>query len=324
MNRRFDHLVNEYLNGVVSAVALLSRSGIPIPHIKESWVRAGFPKVGVLDGGVAYFKHGVGCEVALNSGVVDFDFGDNGEIDDIELFRLVKFSKENLSKYGYAKKSEIEEDFKNAVDSGFLTCFKFNTYHLTGRTRLQAKDVDCRLPGDLLPPIDKDIILTIHSHNFLPANLMRQNYQGLDSRWDDFGRLSGDEEVNYRIYLFTWLGFLFETCKWFKKKNIRRLLRDERPEMFRELTDLAESVIKMASSHECYLQDFRNNVFHFPTSEAVHDYFDKQDERLLWSHELHEIFSTFFSRYRVLCTVHYALNGRKGELRSFIPEDLRS
>lgn len=321
MNKNLTFLIDDYLNSVTSAVSLMNRSGIPVPYSRESWVKAEFPGLGELDGGIPYLKHGAGCEVSLKTGIIDFDFGRNGEIDEIESFRLLQFAGENLAKYGLTSKLEVEKLFKEAVESGHLTCVEYSTYHITDRPRLRAREVDPRLPGDSLPPSDQDIILTIHLHNFLSADLMYRNYKKLDFEWDRVGKISSDDQVSFRIYLFTWLGFLSETCKWLRKKNIRRLLRNERPESFRELVEKADSIIRMASEHEYHLQEFRNNVFHLPKLEITRDYFDDHAERLSWSHQLHKNLSTFFSRYRVLCTVHYALNGRKGELRSFLPDE---
>lgn len=321
MNKSLTYLIDDYLNSVTSAVSLMSRSGIPIPYSRESWVKAELPKIGELDGGIPYLKHGAGCEVSLKTGIIDFDFGRSGEIDEIEYFRLLQFAGKNLAKYGFTSEAEVEKSFKYAVESGCLTCVEYSTYHITDRPRLRAREIDPRLPGDSLPPNDQDIILTIHLHNFLPAELMYRNYKQLDRDWGESGKISCDDEVDCRIYLFTWLGFLSEACKWFKRKNIRRLLRNERPEAFKELIEKADTIIRMASRHERHLQEFRNNVFHLPDFEITRDYFNDHAERLPWSHQLHKNLSTFFSRYRVLCTVHYALNGRKGELRSFLPNE---
>lgn len=51
------------------------------------------PFRGQLEGGISYFKHGIGCAVGLATGTVDFDFGDDGEIDGVDLDRLTGFAR---------------------------------------------------------------------------------------------------------------------------------------------------------------------------------------------------------------------------------------
>ncbi|EPG0571529.1 DUF6896 domain-containing protein [Pseudomonas aeruginosa] len=319
MDPRLACLIHEYLDSIKSIVALMNRSGIPVPYSRSSWMFAKIPSTGELDGGVRYQKHGAGCRVFFNGRMVDFDFGEDGEIDEIECFRLQRFASKDMVKFCFESHEEIRKCFEDAIKSGSLTNVDDLAFYMAGQPRLRATEVDCRLPGDLLPPEAQDVILKIYAHNFLPADLMRSNYEKLDARWERRGRLSNTDEVNMRIYLFTWLGFLFEACKWFKKKNVRNLLRSERPTEFRELIEDVNVLISLFDRYESHLKSFRNSVFHLPDSEVIREYFHRDAGRIEWSNELHGRLEDFFSQYRVNCFAHYALNERKSELRSLVP-----
>ncbi|WP_434064342.1 DUF6896 domain-containing protein [Pseudomonas aeruginosa] len=319
MDPRLSCLIHEYLDSVKSIVALMCRSGIPLPYSLDSWVFAKIPSTGELDGGVAYQKHGAGCRVSFNGSVVDFDFGEDGEIDEVECSRLQRFASSNMKRFCFESSEEIRKCFEGAVESGSLTSVDGFAFYIAGGPRLRATEVDWRLAGDLLPPDTQDVILKIYAHSFLSADLMRSNYKKLDARWDRRGKLSNTDEVNIRIYLFTWLGFLFETCKWFKKKNVRNLLRNERPIEFRELLEEVNLLVSLFDRYESHLKGFRNCVFHLPDSRVTREYFCREAGRVEWSHELHNSLEVFFSQYRIRCLSHYALNGRKCELRSLVP-----
>lgn len=92
MNSGLARLIADYQASVREAVALLNKSGIPLPTSNTEWTGVDIPARGVLDGGVSYFKHGYGCAVRLPGGVVDFDFGANGEIDGFDSWRLVSYA----------------------------------------------------------------------------------------------------------------------------------------------------------------------------------------------------------------------------------------
>jgi hypothetical protein len=89
MNEKLLSLIADYQATVRRAVILMSRSGIEIPSSSFAWIQTDIPFRGTLDDGVPYFKHGAGCEVIFETGPVDFDFGENGEIDGFDLWRAL-------------------------------------------------------------------------------------------------------------------------------------------------------------------------------------------------------------------------------------------
>lgn len=83
MEPGLSRLIREYNEAVADAVeALFSFWGLDTPKSGMEWACTDIrPQRGILPGGVSYFKHGFGCEVKLpGRPIVDFDFGEHGEI----------------------------------------------------------------------------------------------------------------------------------------------------------------------------------------------------------------------------------------------------
>lgn len=188
-------------------------------------------------------------------------------------------------------------------------------YYVTNGKRELAIDIDSRLPGDKLPSASQDRVLNLYTHYFLAADLMLKNYQKLNRKWDRYGRLSRNDEIQIRIFFFSWLGYLGVVCEAVKKLNLRNLLIQDRPDQFREIVPLSDVLGKVMNSHSDSLRKFRNSVFHLRDSpEDVRKFFERDKNRLEWAKELHKTLDELFSEYRVCCEVHYLINNRKGEM----------
>jgi hypothetical protein len=75
--------------------------------------------------------------------------------------------------------------------------------------------------------------------------------------------------------------------------------------------DALGSLIKM---HDDALRKYRNNVFHLrETTDAFEQFLSGTAGRLQWAKDLQHAFAEFFSTYRGLCQVHYAINDRLEE-----------
>jgi len=316
MDRNLDRLITEFQSQVRAAVALMYRSGMPMPHSSLAWLRAEVPGIGILDGGIKYFKHGAGCEVRLETGAVDFDFGDNGEIDGFDLWRLTKFCRDFLPCFGFDNAKQIEESFNAALAHGELEQSRGGLCYLTATPRTLAVDIDCTQPGDKLPSKNHDMVMTLYAHYFEAADLMRENFEKIDAKLKKKEKLSRNDEVQNRIYFSTWLGFLWATCEGFTKKiNMHQLLTNERPNDFKELLPESDALGKLIKANFHPLREVRNNVFHLRDNpEKIRRFFSKEADRLSWALELHDALKRFFANYRIQCTVHYAMNGRKGEI----------
>lgn len=326
MDKNLEQLIKEFQSRVQDAVALMYRSGMTMPHTSFGWVKTDVPGRGVLDGGIEYFKHGAGCEVRLETGTVDFDFGEHGEIDGFDLWRLTEFTRTRLPCFGFDSAEQIEQAFNAAVACGDLERSGYALYYLAGTARKLAIDIDSTHPGDKLPSQNLDMVMTLYAHYFEAADLMRENFEKLDAKLKKKGKLSRKDEVQNRIYFTTWLGFLSATCEAFKKKiNMRRLLTEDRPERFKELLPESDALLKLINAHWDPLREVRNNVFHLrDNADKIRNFFSREAERLSWALTLHDALKRFFANYRLECTVHYAMNSRKGEMDSALGGTRRS
>jgi hypothetical protein len=286
-----------------------------MPYSSSAWIEADIPVRGALENGARYFKHGRGCRVLFDAGEVDFDFGEEGEIDGFDLWRLVQFAGDRLVDYGFQSGAMVEEQLAIAVAAGDVVFSGSCLYYVADSKRVLATEFDSRLPGDLLPSRNQDLILSLYTHYFLAADLMLTNYQKLDRKLETSGKLSRKNEVDMRVYFFSWLGFLAVTCEGFKNMNVRELLTNDRPDSFKEMLAMSDALGKMIKIHWDPLREFRNNVFHLrKSSEKVRQFFSQGADRLTWSRELHQALHEFFSVYRISCEVHYMVNKRRGEM----------
>ncbi len=314
MDEGLARLIADFQKNVMAAVQLMYRSGIPLPSSSHNWIETDIPFSGKLDGGGEYYKHGAGCAVSVEAGSIDFDFGENGEIGGFNLWWLTQFAGDELATYGFDSEAELDESINNALSMGELVCVRYDLCYEANVSRVFAIDIDSRLPGDRLPSRNQDRVFVLYSHYFQAADLMFENYQKLHKKWNKANYLNQREKVDYRIYLTTWLGFLRVTCEGFGKLNMHLLLGKERPEHFKELLSLSDNIGRMMKKHDSLLRVFRNDVFHLRENPAVfRQFFANDAERLPWAHELHDALAKFFSQYRILCEVHYLVNGRKGE-----------
>ena len=142
MNDNLARLISDYQHRVRAALVLLKQSGIPMPDSNTAWAAMDIPFRDQLEGGISYFKHGIGCAVSLVTGPIDFDFGDDGEIDGVDLDRLTRFAGPSLEKYGFDTEDSLAHCFKAAVASGALIYSGYILYYLANRPRALAVDVD--------------------------------------------------------------------------------------------------------------------------------------------------------------------------------------
>lgn len=165
-----------------------------------------------------------------------------------------------------------------------------------------------------LPHRDSDAVLTLYAHYFLASELMQKNYRKLEEKRNQLYRLSQDERVHLSIYFCTWLGFLAVTSEGFKKLGMRILIQNERPKDFVELIPKIDKLGSLMKKHSNPLRKFRNNIFHLREShEELEQFLEGKHNRLEWAEDLQAALGDFFSEYRILCQVHYIVQGRKEE-----------
>ena len=127
MDPRQRELIADYLASVATAVRLLRESGFEAPKTNLAWACNGAQHVGKLKSGIKYFKHGFGCRVILPIGEVDFDFGDQGQTDGFDAWRLTSFAEHRLHEYGFSDEEEVNAVFMSAVHHGHI---KYSGYIL--------------------------------------------------------------------------------------------------------------------------------------------------------------------------------------------------
>ena len=127
MDQRLARLIPDHRSSVSRAVDLIQRSGIPLPATADDWLSNRIPQFGELVGGVPYFKHGYGCSVRLPEEAINFDLGENGEVNGSDLWRMVDFAGSRLSEYGFTSGDEANSCFAVEVKRG---SFVFSGYIL--------------------------------------------------------------------------------------------------------------------------------------------------------------------------------------------------
>ncbi len=114
MDSGLSRLIADYQAKVAVAVAMLESAGIPRPSTNREWVKTILPHEGSLGNGFSYCKHGFGCRVHGPERQVDFDFGDEGQIDGFDAGWLFGFAGERLSEYGFRSLDEVEAAVRQA------------------------------------------------------------------------------------------------------------------------------------------------------------------------------------------------------------------
>jgi hypothetical protein len=169
-----------------------------------------------------------------------------------------------------------------------------------------------------LPHRDIDAFHTLHVHHFLAAELMKRNRDKLDTKLKTRGRLSCNEQIDFRLYLWSWIGFLAVTSEGFEKLRGKRTLELERPDDYIELLPKSHAIGKLTKQHGDLLREVRNDIFH-PRKNALAIHRFASRETIAWAEELHEAFKDFFSGYTILCEVQYVLSHRMAESSTFGP-----
>lgn len=314
MDKRLNTLIYDYLQAVQAALTLMQLSGITLPKTSSEWVRTDWSSISSLKSGITYVKHGAGCLVDLPDGSVDFDFGKSGEICGFDAWRLVRFANNNWQTYNFISSDELQNCFDKAVRNKELTPLASNLYFVTKDSLKYVSSIDTRSDSDMLPHRDLDCIHTLHVHYFLSADLMHDNYRSLANEFNAKRKLSRDKEVNLRIYLSAWLGFLAVTCEGFQDLKIRSIILNERPNDFEDLIPKADKVNSTISKHFNDLRKYRNNLFHFRSSLNDTVAFFAPDKNLLaWASDTHQALKCFFSEYRISSECHYIMHERHDE-----------
>jgi hypothetical protein len=120
MNPDFQNMISDYISLVFERMdRFCIETGFVLPNSANEWVSSG-PKKTVLSDGTIYSKHGYGCLITLKSGKIDFDFGDQGEIDGFDACRLSAFTESFPRRYSPKSEREMQPILEAALKSGVI------------------------------------------------------------------------------------------------------------------------------------------------------------------------------------------------------------
>jgi len=118
MHPDFQSLISGFLATVARRFAQLQReAGVAVPASSTAWATNGLKK-GTLSDGAVYSKHGVGCLIEAPEGGVDFDFGDHGEIDGFDAWRLLQFAEFSNGQHAFTDKKKVQALLDSAMTAG--------------------------------------------------------------------------------------------------------------------------------------------------------------------------------------------------------------
>ncbi len=114
-------LIEAYQNKASELIPRVSQAlGFQLPITNTDWVGLDIAQRGKTSDGLHYFKHGYGLAIKFDGGEIDLDFGDNGEFDGFDGWRLFRFAEQSNLKTPYKDHREIEVDMKEAESNGHL------------------------------------------------------------------------------------------------------------------------------------------------------------------------------------------------------------
>jgi hypothetical protein len=141
MDTKLQRLVSDYQT-VVSRrfTQLRTELGFAAPESNVAWACNRIEQRGRLSDGAQYFKHGYGCAIKGATDSVDFDFGDNGEIDGFDASRLWGFAVASKKDYGFASEKEIAAAITRSAAEGALRSSGYMLYYVQKKEANQPSE----------------------------------------------------------------------------------------------------------------------------------------------------------------------------------------
>jgi hypothetical protein len=133
MDCRLFKLICRYQSAVKECVEALVEIGASRPNSIFEWTTSDFARRGKLKDGRDYMVHGFGCAVRSKGRSVDFDFGEHGEIDGFDEWRLGKFLGSNPRKFGFNSIDEMRSCFQAAKEAGEFIYSGYTLYYLNAQ-----------------------------------------------------------------------------------------------------------------------------------------------------------------------------------------------
>jgi hypothetical protein len=137
MHETLRNLIDEFRTAQdVGVCVLVNDLKIPRPKSGLDWhdycCRHGLFQVRLIDE-VGFYAHGYGVELKIRGLIIDFDWGDNGEADGFDVWRLYNFAVENHSSFS-ASFAAIESWMATSLQNGELVKEGYTYYDPSRRT----------------------------------------------------------------------------------------------------------------------------------------------------------------------------------------------
>jgi hypothetical protein len=118
-------LVRRFREAQDRGVAVLTEQlAVPLPKSNRDWFHfcnsQGLYQARTIKG-VGFYAHGYGVELTLEDMTIDFDWGDAGEADGFDAWRLWKFIDDNKLDIQCNDDSQVDEWLQQAYRAGELT-----------------------------------------------------------------------------------------------------------------------------------------------------------------------------------------------------------
>ena len=114
-------LIEAYCTKAENLVPRLAMAlNIKLPITNLEWAALDIKTSGTTNDGLGYFKHGFGVEIQFKGGIIDIDFGNNGEYKGFDAWRLYKFAKESRIDTRYKNEIDLKNDIIQAQSLGQL------------------------------------------------------------------------------------------------------------------------------------------------------------------------------------------------------------
>jgi hypothetical protein len=125
MHPSLAELIRRFRDAQDRGVAVLTEQlEFPLPNSNREWFHfcnsQGLYEARTIKG-IGFYAHGYGIELALEGTTIDFDWGDAGEADGFDAWRLWKFIGDNNVDIKIHDYSQIDEWLEQAYHAGELT-----------------------------------------------------------------------------------------------------------------------------------------------------------------------------------------------------------
>ena len=124
MDQELKRVIGLFNSAQAKAVEILENSfGCPRPTTSDDFIFRCIPVIRAANyesDGYRIRPHGIGMEININGTTVDFDFGQNGQFNGFDPWRLYEFLQANKIKSSISDEEQMEVLFSSAISGGHI------------------------------------------------------------------------------------------------------------------------------------------------------------------------------------------------------------